>query len=78
MKAVALAVATMLVVSASAFAEGGKNQQRLADRLNQITDGQVLCEEEGVQIVVLKDETSEITIACDKLAPASAPAPSLK
>jgi hypothetical protein len=75
MKAVALTVAAMLVVSASAFAEGGKQQQRLADRLDQITDGQVLCEEDGVQIVVLKDETSEITIACNKLAPETSPAP---
>lgn len=77
MKAVALTVAAMLAVSASAFADTGlKKNKRLADRQEQITEGQVLCEESGVQTVVVRDETGEITIACDKLAHESAPAPS--
>lgn len=75
MKAVALTVAAMLVVSASAFAEGGKNQERLADRLEAVEEGQMICEEDGVETVVLRDEDGEITVSCEKLAPESAPAP---
>ena len=66
----------MLAVSASASADTGlKKNNRLADHQKQITEAQVLCEESGVQTVMVRDETGEITIACDKLAPESAPAP---
>ena len=75
MKALALTVAAVLAVSGSAWAAGGKNQQRLAERQDQIAEGQILCEEAGVETVVIRDESGEITIACHKLAPESAPAP---
>lgn len=78
MKAVALTLAATLAASSLAFADTGlKNKKHLADRQDAVTEGQILCEEEGVQTVVIKDESGEITIACDKLAPETSPAPTV-
>jgi hypothetical protein len=74
MKALALTVAAVLAVSGSAWAGGGKNKNRLAERQDQIAESQLLCEETGVETIVIRDESGEITIACHKLAPESAPA----
>jgi len=76
MKALVFTFAAMVAMSGYALADvGGQNRQKMAERLVEITEGQILCEEAGVQTVVIKDDDGEIVIACDKLAPGTSPAP---